>query len=89
MSESESVKQTLAVLRSAKGVQDIGGRERLADAQNYIVDLMSYLEASDGYSLFAGERRKCGASKSSARVADQTARPGVLVEPRGRVGLNP
>lgn len=80
LSESESVKQTLEALHSAEGVQDIGGRERLADAQNHIVDLLSYLEASEGYSLFAGERRKCEAGKSSARIADRTVRAGVLVE---------
>jgi hypothetical protein len=80
LSTSESVQQTLEVLHSAAGVQDIPGRERLADAQNYLVDLLSYLEASEGYSLFAGERNKCTTTKR-ARLADQTARAGVLGEP--------
>jgi len=57
--ESESVKQTLGMLRSAKRVHDIEGRERLADAQGYLVDLLSYLEANEGYSLFSGVRQKC------------------------------
>lgn len=59
LSTSDAVQQTLEVLRSAEGVQDLLGRERLADAQSYIVDLLKYLEASEGYSLFAGERKKC------------------------------
>jgi len=80
LSNSESVQQTLEVLRSAESVQDISGRERLADAQNYIVDLLTYLEASEGYKLFAGERSKCAATRRD-RLADGTARPGVLEEP--------
>jgi len=79
LSTSESVQQTLEALRSAEGVQDIAGRERLADAQNYIVDLLAYLEASEGYKLFSGERRKCAAARHE-QLADQTVRPGVLEE---------
>jgi len=69
LSESESVKQSLEALRSAADVNDISGRERLADAQSYLVDLLGYLEAQEGYSLFAGERKKCSRSKDpSARI---------------------
>ena len=75
LSESESVRQTLDVLRSAKGVGDIEGRARLADAQSHLVDLLAYLEANEGYSLFAGERRKCESPASRARLADRRARP--------------
>jgi hypothetical protein len=81
LSNSESVKQTLDVLRSAQGVQELAGRERLADAQRYIVDLLTYLEASEGYSLFAGERRKCAPSKRAGRLSDQTSRPETIAEP--------
>lgn len=80
LSNSESVQQTLDVLRTAQGVQDIAGRERLADAQNHLVDLLIYLEASEGYSLFAGERAKCAGANRGARLSDQSARPGVIGE---------
>ncbi len=67
LSDSESVKQTLDAMRNAKDISDIMGRERLADAQVYLVDLLTYLEALEGYSLFAGDRRKC-ASSNEERV---------------------
>ncbi len=31
----------------------------LAEAQNQLVDLLSYLEGKEGYALFPGERKKC------------------------------
>ena len=61
LSDSEAVKQTVAELRKAQSASDIAGRERLAEAQAYLVDLLSYLEVREGYSLFAGERQKCQA----------------------------
>lgn len=70
LSESESVKQTLDVMRNAKDVTDILGRERLADAQAYLVDLLAYLEAREGYSLFAGDRKKCVGSEGSRVLPD-------------------
>jgi hypothetical protein len=57
--DSQSVRQTLETLREAKTAQDIVGRERLAEAQNYIVELLSYLEEKEGYTLFQGTRLTC------------------------------
>lgn len=34
-------------------------RECLAEAQNYLVDLLDYLEEKEAYSYFPGEREKC------------------------------
>lgn len=59
LSESEAMKQSLAALRNAEGVQEIPGRDRLAEAQHHLVDLLTYLEAKEGYSLFPGKRKKC------------------------------
>jgi hypothetical protein len=59
MPESVAVKQTLENLRNARSVDDIGGQDRLAEAQNHLVDLLEYLEDKEGYSLFIGEREKC------------------------------
>jgi hypothetical protein len=80
LSTSEAVQQTLEVLRSAEGAQDIDGRERLADAQNYLVDLLSYLEANEGYSLFNGERGKCATATIRDPRADRGSRPDALGE---------
>jgi hypothetical protein len=59
MPESVAVTQTLETLRNADKAEEIGGQERLAETQNHLVDLLNYLEAKEGYSLFAGERKKC------------------------------
>ena len=59
LKDSQSVRQTLETLRKAKIAQDIVGRERLAEAQNRIVELLSYLEEKEGYTLFLGTRQIC------------------------------
>ena len=80
LSTSESVQQTLALLHSAKDVNDIEGRERLAEAQVHLVDLLSYLEASEGYSLFAGNRQKCLATRPGGQLSDDRSQPSVSSE---------
>ncbi len=59
MPKSAAVEQTLKSLAKAKKTEEIGGRERLAEAQCRLVDLLNYLEKKEGYSLFAGVRKKC------------------------------
>jgi hypothetical protein len=61
MPESSAVAQTLETLRKATCTEDIDGRERLAEAQNHLVDLLNYLERKEGYSYFPAKRRKCSA----------------------------
>ena len=60
MPPSLAVKQTIETMREAKRTEDIVGRERLAEAQNHLVDLLNYLKEQEGFKLFAGERKKCG-----------------------------
>ena len=60
MPQSWAVTQTLEALRAAKGTEDIDGWERLAEAQNHLVDLLNYLESKEGYSYFPAKRQKCG-----------------------------
>ena len=56
LKDSQAVKQSLESLRKAGDANDIEGRERLADAQNHIIDLLDYIEEQEGFSLFQGER---------------------------------
>ena len=70
--QSEAVQQTLETLRNADTVDDIAGRERLAEAQNKLVDLLNYVERKEGYRLFAGTRGKCRKNKRIAREAGRT-----------------
>ncbi len=59
LAESASLLETLDALRNAVNAQSLPGRDRLEDAQNQLVDLLSYLEGKEGYALFPGERKKC------------------------------
>lgn len=59
LKDSESVQQTLQTLHGAKTAQHIVGRERLAEAQKYLVELLTYLEEKEGYTLFQGSRQIC------------------------------
>jgi hypothetical protein len=59
LSDSGSVKQTLEALREAEDAGSLVGKERLAEAQSHLVDLLNYEEAKLGFSLFTGERKKC------------------------------
>jgi hypothetical protein len=53
-----SILKTINALRKAKNASSLDGKERLADVQNYLVDLLSYIEDKEGFSLFSGKRLK-------------------------------
>ncbi|MFZ0254548.1 MAG: hypothetical protein WAN46_02620 [Gammaproteobacteria bacterium] len=59
LSESASIRESMEALRATEDTTRLPGRERLEEAQYYLVDLLGYLESREGYSLFAGERKKC------------------------------
>ena len=59
LKDSQSVQQSLETLREARSARGIVGRERLAEAQRHLVELLSYLEDQEGYTLFHGARLTC------------------------------
>ena len=59
LSESESLRETLEALRNAHNAESLRGRDRLAEVQVHLVELLSYIEGEEGYTLFDGERDKC------------------------------
>jgi hypothetical protein len=61
LSESASIRESLGALRAVKDAKTLPGRGRLEVAQHHLVDLLSYMERREGYSLFAGKRKKCAA----------------------------
>ena len=61
LSDSESIKESLEALRNTGDARTMPGRDRLAQVQHYLVDLLAYLEKKEGYTLFPGERKKVGA----------------------------
>lgn len=75
LAESSSVQESLETLRKTKAGR-IAGWERLAEAQNHLVDLLSYLEAQEHYSLFAGKRAKC-ATNPGSQAKPAVAKPRV------------
>jgi len=64
LSESKSVQETLEALRNADDVRNLLGRDRLAEVQNHLVELIGYVEGREGYTLFAGERKSAGGRPS-------------------------
>lgn len=58
LAESATIKETLAALRDAESVDKLEGRWRLAEVQNYLVDLLAYIENFHDFSLFPGKRLK-------------------------------
>ena len=58
LSESVAIKETIDALLEAENAAGLVGRERLAEAQNNLVELLEYLEAREGFSLFPGIRKK-------------------------------
>jgi hypothetical protein len=76
-SDSASVQETLEALRSADDGVDLPGRDRLAEAQNHLVDLVGYIEGKEGYTLYQGERKKCRTPAQLRAVAGNTASPAV------------
>ena len=60
LSDSEAVKETLGALCSADDPTTLPGRDRLMAVQNHLVELLNYVEKKMGYTLFEGERKKCG-----------------------------
>ncbi|MBI4791641.1 MAG: hypothetical protein HY789_02650 [Deltaproteobacteria bacterium] len=56
---SQSVQQSIQALREAQGVESLLGRDRLCAVQNHLIDLLSYIEKKEGFSLFSGRRKKC------------------------------
>jgi hypothetical protein len=85
MSEIESLKETLEALRDADDAASLLGRDRLAEVQHYLVDLLAYVEGQVGYTLFQGEREKCRTATPliAASGIDQAVRISGERRPKG------
>jgi hypothetical protein len=73
--DSEAVKETLEALRSADDATTLPGRDRLVEVQNHLVELLAYLEKKEGYTLFQGERKKCGTPTQPRAAAGNQPSP--------------
>lgn len=59
----KSMKETRDALLNAKNVIELEGRYRLAEIQNYLVILLTYIEEKEKFSLFPGLREKAKRDK--------------------------
>jgi len=65
LATSHAVQETIQALRNAEDAERMPGRERLAEIQNHLVDLLAYVERKEGFSFFAGTRKKCETAQVS------------------------
>jgi Heavy metal associated domain 2 len=56
--QSRAVRRTLAAIDQAKQPEELEGVERLAVLQNLLVDLITYLEDMEGFSVSPGKRKR-------------------------------
>jgi hypothetical protein len=69
------VQESLQALRSTKDPAALPGRERLIDVQNRLVDLLEYLESSEGFSLAPQQRKRCAGQLKPTKRTAKNVRP--------------
>ncbi len=92
--QSRAVRCTLEAIDRADCAESLEGHERLAVLQNLLVDLLSYLESMEGFTVSVGERRRAGVSGVYAAVSPVPVQPTaraadakILHQMRGRIRL--
>ena len=65
LKDSPAVKQSIEALRDANIASDIAGRDRLAEAQGHLINLLEYMEEQEDFDLFDGKRKKCAAKRTA------------------------
>jgi hypothetical protein len=65
--QSRAVRSTLAAIDRADRPETLEGSERLAILQNLLVDLLTYLEAMEGFRVVVGSRRRARLRVSSGQ----------------------
>lgn len=79
---SDAVQQSLVALRETENAINLPGRERLVTVQNHLVDLLTYVEFKERFSLFPGERKKCRhRRKSIAKLPNNSPSPIIISAP--------
>ena len=65
-------------LRNAENLESLLGQNRLARVQHHLVELLNYVEGKEGYSLLAGERKRCVEQMPLAPAEDEKSLPGTF-----------
>jgi hypothetical protein len=82
---SRAVRRTLAAIDAVDRAEALEGRERLAVLQNLLVDLITYLEGMEGFSVALGKRRRV--RLRGAPAGDLAAPATVVHQIPGRIRL--
>ena len=86
--QTKAVRSTLAAIDRADTAEALEGHERLAVLQNVLVDLLAYIETTEGFSVSIGERRKARTKGSHVWVSPtQPAKARILHQSPGRIRL--
>jgi hypothetical protein len=86
--QSRAFRRTLDAIDRADRVDKLEGAERLAVLQNYLVDLLAYLEDMEGFTVSPDKRRKVRLRGASARALAAPATPASIVhQTPGRLRL--
>ncbi|MBV9387912.1 MAG: hypothetical protein JOZ78_15925 [Chroococcidiopsidaceae cyanobacterium CP_BM_ER_R8_30] len=81
----QNVRRTIKAIDCANHVEELEGRERLVAVQNYLVDLLSYLEKQEGFSVSNPLHQK--ASLIGSGISQFHTEMEVVHEIKGRVRL--
>jgi hypothetical protein len=77
--QSKSVRRTLDAIEQADQAEALEGVERLAVLQQHLVDLLTYLEFMEGFSVSPGNRRKARLRGTAAEALAAPATDATIV----------
>lgn len=81
----QNIRKTIKAIDCANHVDELEGRERLVAVQNHLVELLSYLENQEGFSVSNQLRQK--ASLKSSSISQSNTELEFVHEIKGRVRL--
>lgn len=85
---SKSVRRTIAAIDKADHPEALEGVDRLAVLQNLLVDLLTYLEDKEGFSVVSGKRRRARLRGTAARALPALATNASIVhQTPGRIRI--
>jgi len=88
MYQSRAVRRTLAAIDRVDQAEALEGVERLAVLQNLLVDLLSYLEGKEGFSVSPTRRRRARLRGAMAKALPEIAAVATVVhQTPGRIRL--
>ncbi len=82
----QNIRKTINAIDRANQVEELEGRERLVAVQNLLVELLTYLEEQEGFSVSNRLRQKASLGDSS--ITQSNTEPEFVHDIKGRVRLH-